>query len=121
MDDVWYVDDDVSVSRLAQILLSKNYDTVRTFSDGAAALKALQDGKRTKLIITDTQMHGLPGPDLIAAARKIDPALHFILVSAEPFLLIDNARKLKVAYASKPFTADFLKLAFSLVPPTKNS
>jgi two-component system response regulator YesN len=78
-------------------------------TNGYEALKRLPDPS-VKLIITDAKMSGIDGFTLISTAKKLQPDLRFIMVSAySEFNLVKNALHLGVEnYLLKPINDEEL-------------
>ena len=75
------VDDDPLVAdSLAVFLRSRGYD-VSVQTDANRALRALKDGLRADLLLTDVNMPGLDGFGLLREARKIDPNLVVVMLT----------------------------------------
>ncbi len=82
------------------------YGTV-TASNAEEALDRIESGE-VDLLLTDFQMPGANGMDLIEAARRTRPALRAVLITAFPYVYeqIDPARRREVVLLLKPFAAD---------------
>jgi len=79
---VMYVDDDHALVLLVQRLLGQRGYSVSGFTDPDEAIRALHaDPVRYDLLITDHNMPGHCGTDLVRAARGIRPDLPVALVS----------------------------------------
>jgi len=81
--NVLVADDEKSVlTLLERTLITQNY-RVRCVSDGEAALEAC---KRNNFdaIITDIDMPGLSGIELLKAVRSVDPDVPVLLITGEP-------------------------------------
>lgn len=105
------VDDDESVRRVTQLqLLQAGYE-VATAADGREALQLLRVAPRD-LIITDLQMPGISGIDLLSQARVGHPDTTVVLITA--FGSIENAVEAMKAgafdYLTKPVHPDELLL-----------
>lgn len=76
------VDDDASMREyLSETLVSGGYDC-RTFPTGAAALGWLATGEEpVDLLLSDINMPGMNGLDLLRTVKMVAPELPFILVS----------------------------------------
>lgn len=108
------VDDERQIHASLRLRLGSDYDLVFCYS-GREALERLS-GIRFDLCLADIHMPKMDGLAFIDAARKIDPELGYVVISA--FDTDDNLRRvipLQVyEFVSKPFPA---KLGFeSLVP-----
>ncbi len=78
---VLLVDDDGLVRDSLAAELRAAGLSVRSASDGAAALDALAAGAPADLLVTDLSMPGMDGVALIAAARQLRPGLPAILLT----------------------------------------
>jgi len=75
------VDDDPLVAdSLAVFLRSRGYE-VAVQTDSNRALRALKDGLRADLLLTDVNMPGLDGFGLLREARKVDPNLVVVMLT----------------------------------------
>jgi DNA-binding NtrC family response regulator len=75
------VDDDPLVAdSLAVFLRSRSYE-VSVETDSHRALRGLKDGLRVDLLLTDVNMPGLDGFQLLREARKVDPNLVVVLLT----------------------------------------
>lgn len=107
------VDDFATMRRIMKKFLNDlGYTDVTEAEDGETALRILQQGN-VDFLITDWNMPGMPGIELLKAAR-VDPALvnlRVLMVTAE-----DKRQQIVEAihagvngYLVKPFSADALK------------
>ncbi len=107
---IFIVDDDARVrSAAAQALRGAGYE-VDEFSGGTAALAALACDTRVGLIVSDVLMPEMNGPDFVAAALKLRPALKVQFISGD----IGDTKADQLApwpLLAKPFTAVALKRA----------
>ncbi|MBK9030555.1 MAG: sigma-54-dependent Fis family transcriptional regulator [Myxococcales bacterium] len=102
---VLLVDDEPGVLYTLREVLTERGHRVLTASSGAAALPQLDDAA---VVVTDLQMPGMTGLDLIAAITARDPTLPVILLTAH------GSEKVAVAavkagaydYLTKPFDID---------------
>ena len=101
------VDDDPGMrENLAELFESLGYD-VRTAANTPEALAVLND-QDVDLLLTDYKMPGPTGVELIEAARKRQPGLRAVLMTAfgDSFTEIESVRRGAVGYLNKPFEAD---------------
>ncbi len=101
------VDDDPGMrENLAELFESLGYD-VRTAANTPEALAVLDD-QDVDLLLTDYKMPGPTGVELIEAARKRQPGLRAVLMTAfgDSFTEIESVRRGAVGYLNKPFEAD---------------
>lgn len=78
---VLYVDDDQALVFLVQRLLRRRGYKVSSYLDPREAVAALERGERFDLLVTDYNMPGYSGVDLVRAAHAIVPALPVALAS----------------------------------------
>lgn len=78
---VLYVDDDQALVFLVQRLLRRRGYQVSSYLDPREAVAALERGERFDLLVTDYNMPGYSGVDLVRAAHAIAPALPVALAS----------------------------------------
>ncbi len=79
--NILIVDDDPLVAdSLAVFLRSRGYE-VSVQTDANRALRALKDGLRADLLLTDVNMPGLDGFGLLREARKVDPNLVVVMLT----------------------------------------
>ncbi len=121
-ENILIVDDDIHILELIQRhLQSLNYHTYKAISV-KEALQILKD-QSIDLLITDLQMPGVDGLELIKYASEHFPNIQKLVVTGFPS--IDGALEVMksgaVDYITKPFTKDELKTAVlkSLENPTK--
>lgn len=101
------VDDDQGMrENLAELFESLGYE-VRTAASTPDALQVL-DETDVDLLLTDYKMPGPTGVELIEAARKRQPGLRAVLMTAfgDSFTEIESVRRGAVGYLNKPFEAD---------------
>ncbi len=101
------VDDDPGMrENLAELFESLGYEVV-TAANAPDALARLEGGA-VDLLLTDYRMPGPTGVELIEAARKRQPALRAVLMTAfgDSFTEIESVRRGAIGYLNKPFEAD---------------
>ncbi|TXM73882.1 response regulator [Methylobacterium sp. WL69] len=101
------VDDDPAI-RTALGRLTRALGYVPALFDGAEPLLADPSGLRIAAIVTDLQMPGLSGLDLLRILRRRRPALPVLVMTAYPSEA-GRARALALgafAYLAKPFDAE---------------
>lgn len=75
------VDDEPSMRQMLSVALRREGYDVTTAEDGRAALRVLQDGV-FDVVITDVRMPELSGVDLLREARRLDPSISIIMMTA---------------------------------------
>ncbi len=103
-EPILLVDDEALVrSTLREALANDGY-AVETADSGEAAL-ALIAKKHYPLILTDLNMPGLPGLELLAAIREKDPAALCVVITGYPTtdVAIEALRKGAYDFIRKPF------------------
>ncbi len=105
------VDDERSMREFLEILFRKEGYRVTTVDDGAGALVALE-ADDFDLVITDIQMPGVSGLEVLRGARSMQPEAVVIVVTA--FATTETAiaamKEGAYDYISKPFQVDEIKL-----------
>jgi two-component system, chemotaxis family, chemotaxis protein CheY len=113
------VDDFESMRRiLKQVLSDIGFRSITLAQDGATALALLEKGE-FGLLITDWDMPGMEGIELVAAVRA-DPrlaAMPILMVSAEAQRekIVRAARAGVSDYLVKPFTPDMLRASIERI------
>ena len=79
------VDDDPSMRRLAEKVLTSPARIVDTAGSGAEALELLR-GAHYEVILTDIAMPGMTGLEFLRAVRDYDPDVPVVLVTGSPAL-----------------------------------
>ncbi|MBW1839233.1 MAG: sigma-54-dependent Fis family transcriptional regulator, partial [Deltaproteobacteria bacterium] len=104
MDRILVVDDEKKMRHILQLMLERESLRAEQAENGKEALDILQQ-KRFDLIITDLKMPVMDGMSLLEEAKKIDPDLPIIVITA--YGTIENAveamRKGAIDYITKPF------------------
>ena len=103
------VDDDELVRRMIERVLEIDGHTVTLACGGAEALRALAARPPAEIMVTDVQMPGMSGPQLVARARALVPGLRVLYVSALPDR--DAAPRDGDGVLGKPFAPQALRQA----------
>lgn len=105
---VLVVDDEKSYCDLLSRVLAREGFKVRTAQEGETAVEALMSGS-VDLLITDLNMPGLTGYDLVELAKRLPRAPRILVITAQKSVLEETARRLKNLHCLlKPFSlADF--------------
>lgn len=105
---VLLAEDEPSVREAARRLLDRAGVHVITTSNGAEALKVLQDGESVDVLMTDVTMPIMGGVELIKRASGIRPELRVIVISGHADTADGNLHSLGDLLLEKPFSADSL-------------
>jgi putative two-component system response regulator len=104
------VDDDQLIRLfLERALTSGGFDVVSA-AGGAQAISLLDSGRTFDLLVTDHSMPGVTGIEVIEHARRVDPALPAIIVTAyhDLDLAMRAMQAGAVGFIPKPFRAEHL-------------
>jgi two-component system, NtrC family, response regulator PilR len=105
------VDDERSMRELLSIVLRREGYDVTLAENGRAAIDHLERG-RFDLLISDIKMPDMTGVDVLRAAKRLDPDILGIMITA--FASADTAiEAMRLGahdYLSKPFDVDELKM-----------
>ncbi len=85
-ENLLVVDDDQAFLDLMAHHLRRKGHNVACASDGKQALHALQSGGPFDVLVTDLMMPGMSGLELLRLAKKMDPTLEVIVITAAPSL-----------------------------------
>jgi excisionase family DNA binding protein len=105
---VLLVDDAETIRKLLSGMLEPKYD-VEAAADGEAAMRLLRDpDAHYDLLISDLQLPGIDGLELIREARRIDSTLPAIIITgySSESAAIDALNLGVAGYLTKPFVAD---------------
>jgi PAS domain S-box-containing protein len=109
------VDDDDQMRRAAQRVLTAQGYAVLAIGDPREALEVIRDSSvEIALLITDVVMPHMDGPSLVAAARKVRPALRALYISGYPELPGKPTLAPEESLLSKPFSNSALTRAVRL-------
>jgi DNA-binding NtrC family response regulator len=105
--DLLLVEDKDSFRRLLSQALEGTAWTVEAVADPQAALRALE-ARPFQVLVTDLRLPGLSGLELIRRARRLQPALRVVLMSAfgEPRDIVEAMRLGADDFLPKPFDLD---------------
>ena len=104
-------DDDAGILHTCRKILTHAGYEVTTAPDGNAALSQLKSS-RYDLLLVDLKMPGLSGLETLTMARKIDPTLMIVMLTAYATIqtAVDAVKRGASDYLAKPFTVDQLRL-----------
>lgn len=111
MSKVLIVDDKEMMRDSVATTLSRRGHTVLSASGGKAAIERL-GSKRPDLVVTDLQMPGMSGLELLEEIKKIDEDLPVILMTAYGTIetAVEAIRNGAFDYVTKPFSGDELTI-----------
>lgn len=117
---VLVVDDDPSILRVVEMLLSRNGYSVRTAASGEVALTMLRNIVPA-VLITDVQMPGMSGYDLCSVvksdARLQSVPVVFLTAQGTPQDYKTGHDLGAVVYMSKPFKPEKLLQVVTMIAP----
>jgi len=104
------VDDERSMRELLQIVLRREGHQVRLAEDGHAAVAELER-EPVDVLISDIKMPGMTGVDVLREAKRIDPDIVGIMVTAyaSTDTAVEALRLGAYDYLTKPFDVEELK------------
>ena len=111
--DVLLVDDDPSILEVLEAFLQARGYHVECRSSGTEALDAMRD-RDFGLMISDIEMAGMNGFELLRIARRNYPNLGIVLMTAyeTTYPMSEALRAGADGYISKPFTLEKFSLIF---------
>ncbi len=105
------VDDDLSLRQFLTIMLSRAGHQVVAVGSGEEALSRLTQ-QDFDLVVTDLNMEGISGMELLARIKEHDPAIEVVMITA--FATAESAieamKKGAFDYVVKPFKLDELRI-----------
>jgi len=112
MGKVLVVDDKELMRDSVAAILSRKGHAVVTAPDARGALARIAD-KRPECVVTDLQMPGMNGLELLEEIRKIDAELPVVFMTAFGSVetAVDAMRKGAFDYVTKPFSGDELSIS----------
>jgi two-component system response regulator PilR (NtrC family) len=104
------VDDERSMRELLQIVLRREGHRVLLAEDGPSAIETLQRDV-VDILISDIKMPGMSGVDVLREAKRIDPDIVGIMVTAyaSTETAVEALRLGAYDYLAKPFDVEELK------------
>lgn len=107
---VLVVDDDASVRRVVERHLEDAGYRVHARGSGEEGLALLRGGEPVDALVTDLQMPGMDGIALLAEAKRLDPSLPAVVITAHGSVetAVDAMRKGAFDYVEKPFHREVL-------------
>ncbi len=112
MARILVVDDKELMRDGVATMLSRKGHSVVAAPDARLALARIAE-KRPDCVVTDLQMPGMGGLELLAEIRKVDPELPIVLMTAFGTVAtaVDAMRKGAFDYVTKPFSGDELTMS----------
>jgi two-component system NtrC family response regulator len=111
METILIVDDEKNYLVILEALLAPEGYEIITEDSAANALRLIREAD-LDLIITDMRMPGMNGMELLEEAKKIDPELPVIMMTAYGTIekAVEAMKKRAYDYITKPFRNEELKL-----------
>jgi len=106
---VLIIDDESAILDTLRILLKKRGFAPTTAQGGKVGLEALK-ASPPDIVLTDIRMPGVSGTDILEAARKLDPEMPVVLMTAQATLqsAMQAVNEGAFYYIQKPFSNDEL-------------
>jgi len=116
---VLVVDDEKAMVLALRGLLTKEGYQVETTTSGEEALRQIETGS-FHVVITDLSMNGVGGMDVLEHARRVDPDLAVIMITAygSEKIAVQAMKLGAVDYVPKPFDNDELRIVVRRVMET---
>jgi len=111
METILIVDDEKNYLVILEALLAPEGYEIITEDDALNALRLIRETD-LDLVITDMKMPGMDGMELLEEAKKIDPGLPVIIMTAYGTIemAVEAMKKRAYDYITKPFRNEELKL-----------
>jgi DNA-binding response OmpR family regulator len=104
---VLVVDDNRNMANIVRLMMEKNNHRVKTATDGDNGYSTYVDFK-PDLVVTDIQMPGKSGFDLMTKIRSHNPSIMTIYMTGDPARFLprfkEEQNRHPVDFISKPFT-----------------
>ncbi len=119
--NILLVDDDAALRRIIEFKLKQRGYHVTAVGDGEQALAKLREA-RFDLVLSDMKMPGLSGLDLLSRAKRIQPHLEVILMTAYAAVsqAVEAVKQGAFDYLTKPFDDDQLLVTIEKAVKFKN-
>ena len=116
---VLIVDDEQAMRLALKALLGKEGYEVETAASGEEAIRALERGS-FHVVITDLSMNGVSGMNVLEHARRVDPDLAVIMITAygSEKIAVQAMKLGAVDYLPKPFDNDEVRVVVRRVLET---
>ena len=116
---VLVVDDERAMCLALKGLLSKEGYQVEAVTSGEEALKQIETGS-FHVVITDLSMNGVGGMDVLEHARRVDPDIAVLMITAygSEKIAVQAMKLGAVDYVPKPFDNDELRIVVRRVMET---
>ena len=113
---VLVVDDNENMANIVRIMMEKNNHLVKTANDGENGYSAYVQFK-PDLVVTDVQMPGKNGFDLMSKIRSHNPSIMTIYMTGDPGRFLGRFREERITHQAdfigKPFSIDDLSTKLS--------
>lgn len=120
---VMLVDDDDSVREVLAEMLGNRGWAVGTFSDAESAIEELRlSADRYDVLVSDINMPGLSGMDLLSKAKEAAPGIPVVMITGYPSIDVAvEAMKIGATdFLTKPFRAEELEMVIRKVTSEKS-
>lgn len=121
MTSLLIIDDEEKMCAVLSRMLAKDgYDVVWTDNPSSGLAKLAE--RTFDIILCDLRMPELGGIDVLERAKRINPAVDFVIMTAYATAqtAVESMKKGAVDYLIKPFSMDELKLLIKRIEETRN-
>ncbi len=114
------VDDEPKMSGVLARMLSRDGYLVQ-WTDDPRNATALLDSQPFDIIICDLRMPGLSGIDVLEHAKRVNPLVDFVMMTAyaTPQTAVESMKKGAIDYLIKPFSIDELRALIRRIEDTR--
>ncbi len=114
------VDDEPKMSGVLARMLTRDGYSVQWTDDPHDALRLL-DSQPFDIILCDLRMPGLSGIDVLEHAKRVNPAVDFVMMTAyaTPQTAVDSMKKGAIDYLIKPFSIEELRVLVRRIEDTR--
>ena len=112
------VDDDPSIRSILSQILKENSSYIPVLAEnGERALDVLKKDKGIDVVLTDIQMPGMTGLELLKEVKSLYPTLPVVMITGFPTIdvAIDSMKKGASDFVTKPFKFEQVKLILSRI------
>jgi two-component system response regulator PilR (NtrC family) len=113
--NILIVDDERSMRDMLEIFLEREGYSVSAYSNGADAMAAMAAGASFDLVISDINMPGISGFDLLRSIREQNEELPVLMITAygSPDSAVEAMKLGATDYITKPFRIEEIKARIS--------